>query len=276
MFSAIRNRVRFSPATVVALFALVFAMTGGAYAAKKYLITSTKQISPNVLKSLRGKAGTNGPVGAAGPAGPGGPQGPAGAKGDTGAAGAAGTPGINGTNGTDGTSVTNTALAEGNAHCAKGGAEFKVGTGASTYACNGQNGQTGFTATLPAEGTETGVWRFVSNGEERQYVPISFPIPLAKSDAEAIQVETLAKTASATANCPGSAKEPAAEPGFLCVYASVFGSNFFGSPVGAFKPTSSEEEEGVSTAGALLYFESAAAGQLSSGSFAITAPSPAA
>ncbi|MGH2879601.1 MAG: hypothetical protein ACRDK4_08360, partial [Solirubrobacteraceae bacterium] len=55
--------------------ALVFAMTGGAYAAKKYLITNTKQISPKVLKQLKG---------AKGPAGPAGPEGKAGAPGSPG------------------------------------------------------------------------------------------------------------------------------------------------------------------------------------------------
>src|SRR5437763_16587897 len=59
-----------SPAMAVALFALFFAMGGGAYAAKHYLITSTKQISPKVLKALKGKAGKPGAAGATGPAGP--------------------------------------------------------------------------------------------------------------------------------------------------------------------------------------------------------------
>ena len=54
MFSKIRKR--FSYTNVVLTIALVFAMSGGAYAAKKYLITSTSQISPKVLKSLQGKA----------------------------------------------------------------------------------------------------------------------------------------------------------------------------------------------------------------------------
>jgi hypothetical protein len=48
---------RFSYANVAVTLALVFAMTGGAYAAKKYVITSTKQISPKVLKELKGVSG---------------------------------------------------------------------------------------------------------------------------------------------------------------------------------------------------------------------------
>ena len=62
--SSTHRRFRPTPSGVIATIALVFAMSGGAYAAKKYLITSTKQISPSVLKSLKGAAGKNGAIGA--------------------------------------------------------------------------------------------------------------------------------------------------------------------------------------------------------------------
>ena len=39
----------------MATLALIFAMSGGAYAASHYLITSTKQIKPSVLGHLKGK-----------------------------------------------------------------------------------------------------------------------------------------------------------------------------------------------------------------------------
>ncbi len=55
---------RMSYANVAATMALVFAMSGGALAAGRYLITSTKQISPKVLKALEGKAGPKGATGA--------------------------------------------------------------------------------------------------------------------------------------------------------------------------------------------------------------------
>ena len=61
-------------ANVAATLALVFAMSGGALAASHYLITSTSQISPKVLKELK-KAGASGATG------PRAPQGPAGATG---------------------------------------------------------------------------------------------------------------------------------------------------------------------------------------------------
>jgi hypothetical protein len=69
-------------ANVVATLALVFAMTGGALAAKHYLINSTSQINPKVLQKLRaatgktGAAGSQGKQGLAGPAGGPGPIGP--------------------------------------------------------------------------------------------------------------------------------------------------------------------------------------------------------
>src|ERR1700688_1864777 len=68
-------RKRLSYANVAATMALVFSMSGGALAAKHYLISSTKQISPKVIKKLKGNTG---------------PRGLAGATGATGAAGATG------------------------------------------------------------------------------------------------------------------------------------------------------------------------------------------
>jgi hypothetical protein len=66
---------------VIALLALFFALGGTAIAAKHYLITSTSQIKPSVLKQLHGQAG---------PAGIAGPQGAPGATGATGPQGATG------------------------------------------------------------------------------------------------------------------------------------------------------------------------------------------
>jgi hypothetical protein len=76
-------------ATIVATTALVFSLSGGALAATQYLITSTKQISPNVLKRLKGTPGPSGPQGLPGPNGNPGIPGRVGAPGPSGAAGSA-------------------------------------------------------------------------------------------------------------------------------------------------------------------------------------------
>jgi hypothetical protein len=76
-------------ATIVATIALVFSLSGGALAATHYLITSTKQISPNVLKRLKGTPGPPGPQGLPGPNGNPGIPGRVGAPGPSGAAGSA-------------------------------------------------------------------------------------------------------------------------------------------------------------------------------------------
>jgi hypothetical protein len=88
-FRAVRGRITY--ANVAATLALVLAMSGGALAASHYLINSTKQINPNVLKKLhgaRGARGALGPNGAIGPQGAVGPTGPRGPKGEKGEAGA--------------------------------------------------------------------------------------------------------------------------------------------------------------------------------------------
>ena len=73
MFSRARKRLTY--ANLALTFVLIFSMSGGAYAASKYMITSTKQIKPSVLKSLQGKSGATGKMGATGSQGPAGPQG---------------------------------------------------------------------------------------------------------------------------------------------------------------------------------------------------------
>jgi hypothetical protein len=74
-------RRHISYANVTATLALVFAMSGGALAAHHYLISSTKQISPKVLKALKGNTGPKGETGSKGETGA---RGETGGKGETG------------------------------------------------------------------------------------------------------------------------------------------------------------------------------------------------
>lgn len=188
MFAMIRRRITF--ANVAMTLALVFAMSGGAYAAKRYLITSTSQISPKVLKALQGKAGipgSNGAVGASGPQGtPGatGPQGPAGAQGPAGEPGAAGAPGKAGTPG-------------------KAGSPWTVG------------------GTLPKEATETGQWLVEQQAPEEELlgvVTLSFTIPLA-APLDATHVHFIAHGETPPTECAGGTLEdPKATSGNLCVF----------------------------------------------------------
>jgi hypothetical protein len=196
MFSLLRNR--FGIPGVISVIALVFAMLGGAYAASNGLSGKQKKEVKAIAKGFQG----TGPAGPQGPAGANGAKGDTGAKGDKGDTGNAGTPG---------TSVTNTKLNPGNVNCSEGGAEFKVGSGTPTFACNGEEGPEGLeglegpegpegkpwtpNSTLPSGATETGAWAFSGGvqtfkadvgGEEEEItvgnpevrVPISIPIEL--------------------------------------------------------------------------------------------------
>ena len=258
MFSRIRSR--FTYANVAVTIALVFAMSGGAYAAGRYVITSTKQISPKVLKALKGASGKNGAPGAAGAQGPAGPAGAAGAKGETGAKGELGT------TGGSGESVTGRAFVGQKGTCKEGGAEFTV-AGKATYACNGSPWPAG--GTLPEGATETGEFALAQFEKEGEFVSvgIAFGIPLAAAlpsanvhtiGVEEGEGEPFEAAAIKKGECKGNSHEnQGAASGDLCVFvhetheleAKVaiehYGSNIFDTQSGGL---------GAGVAGAFMRF----------------------
>jgi Collagen triple helix repeat (20 copies) len=215
MFSKLRSRLTY--ANLTATLALLFAMSGGAYAASHYLITSTKQISPKVLKALKGNAGPAGTNGANGANGAGGPPGEKGAPGSN---GSSGSNGKDGTNGKDGASVTSTALPVENAHCKEGGSEFTAAEAKKTYACNGSPWAAG--GTLPKGASETGEWSATHHAVEEEEIrtAISFTVPLAAALDES-HVHFIKSGESLPAGCAGTIEKPEATSGNLCVFAAA-------------------------------------------------------
>jgi hypothetical protein len=264
MFSRIRKRITYT--NVAMTLVLVFAMSGGAYAASKYLITSTKQISPKVLKALKGKNGVNGVNGA---------NGANGVNGKDGAQGPAGEKGANGEKGASGEGVASTPLVVKNAHCEEGGSEFTAG-GNHTYACTGSPWPAG--GTLPSGKSEEGVWSYVDEKASAggKTTAISFVMPL-KTAPEAHFIgtnEELFKEAKESpaikeGKCIGSPKEPQAASGNLCVFAtSTSGANAFDF-IDPQTPAAGLNVSGM--AGTLIFFNAAPGTVFLYGTWTVTA-----
>lgn len=193
MLSRIRNDLG-TAGFAMALIALVLAMGGAAYAAKGVVITKLSQISPNVQKKLKGKQG---------PMGPAGPQGAPGSPGPKGATGSAGPEGEQGATGATG--PTETTLPTG-----------KTLTGVWSYM-------------QPGAGTEGAVWVNVSFPLRVQpqpgvptYLEPGFPATQrsaceAKSEPE--KAACLAVLEAQEQICPGTAENPEAAAGHICMYA---------------------------------------------------------
>jgi collagen triple helix repeat protein len=272
MLSRIRNHVTYL--NIAMTLVLVFSLSGGAYAASKYLITSTKQISPKVLKSLKGKNGPAGPEGKLGASGP---------EGKTGAAGPAGKDGLPGTSGE---SVTSAALAKGDATCKEGGSKFTVGA-KETFACNGKEGKEGkegpqgeegspWTAggTLPSGSTETGAWAAESNVGKVIHFTISFPIPLSApitaSANTVIVTRKQVEESKVPTGCKGSAAKPEASPGNLCVFEGGEEAPIAFSGISVFNQPSAGA--GAGTTGSVFLSQTSEAGEFYQGTWAVTAP----
>ncbi len=262
MFSTLRTR--FGIPGVISVIALVFAMFGGAYAA------SNSSGGGKATASAKAKKGPRGPKGAKGDTGPAGPQGPAGSVGAKGDPGAAGVNGTAGTPGSPGQSVTSVVEPPTPLHCENGG--FKLTSASGTqYVCNGengQNGQSGFTSVLPSGKTETGAWSFSASHSPAStsgtdFVPVSFAIPL-ENELDETHVHVAPDPA-----CTGSAANPTAPAGSLCVYTGLFEAGTY--PLSIHKAASEGLEAGASRSGAVLLIEYEG-GTSAAGTWAVTAP----
>jgi hypothetical protein len=148
------------------------------------------------------------------------------------------------------------------------------GSGSKKFVCNGEAGEPWAAGgILPSEATETGSWSLPPSGlaaEGSAPVPVSFGIPLEEA-LPPTGFEFLAKEASSTTNCPGSAVNPEAAPGMLCVYA--------GTQLGAFQEVTSFDpaqsfSAGVGKTGAILRFVAPTESgvPIAWGTWAVTAP----
>jgi collagen triple helix repeat protein len=169
-----------SAGLVVAVLALVVALGGSAYAAAK-LSSSQKKEVVKIAKRYAGKDGKNGAAGAPGPVGAQGPKGDTGSKGETGAPGKEGAPGPPGVDGEDGV-------------CSVSEPE----------------------CVMPPGATFTGVWAVQEVGASEGVSQISFPLRYSGAEPAFHFLEE----GTSTTECPGSAEEPLALAGNLCVYAA--------------------------------------------------------
>lgn len=224
MFSTLRTR--FGIPGVISVMALVFAMLGGAYAANNS--SDGGKATASAKKPKKGPRGPKGPKGDTGPAGP---QGPGGANGKDGANGS------NGANGAPGKSVTTSSFGgfdepAGEPCEEAGGIEMEIeGSGNPEYVCNGEEGAQGAPGspwpgggTLAPGATETGVYAVVVSGEFMPLqAPISFNVKLA-SPLDGSHVVYVPRPQDGSnpdpTHCPGSAADPQAASGYLCVYSS--------------------------------------------------------
>ena len=231
-------RSRFSYANVTATLALFFAMSGGALAAKHYLISSTNQISPRVLKALKGNAGKQGPVGAAGAKGETGLKGDQGLKGETGLKGERGLRGEQGEEGFEG--------------------------------LEGPEGPEGrYPTVLPTGQTESGAWGggFTASGVAEYREVGSFPIPL----PAALEASHVIYVSGALAeHCPGQGE---AAKGYLCVYQELIENAETPTSSQIVDVDDSAKPAGAGIHGFEITLKSKGAGLTTvSGTFAVTAP----
>jgi hypothetical protein len=283
MLSSFRDRFG-TAGLVVAIIALVVALAGGAVAATDSSSGGGKATA-SAAKGKPGPRGKTGKTGKTGPAGPAGPQGPAGANGKDGANGSNGSNGAAGPTGPTGDKGKN-----------------------GTNGFDGEVGPTGPTGTfggipLQAGVTQTGYWAFsmpgtqtikdgdevpVTVGSSEARVAISYPARITSPELYEVRFQGDPSTpqppspdklgfdeacGSGTGGPGGTAANPKALPGFLCVW--KFAEGLVNAKLHGIcsLPSAGPCSPGRATrgTGALMSFESLAEGPASGGgTWAIT------
>jgi hypothetical protein len=201
---------------VIAIMALVAALTGVAFAAGGLTKSQEKQVKKIVNKEIQKHPG---------------PQGPKGDPGAPGSQGPKGDPGAPGSNGQNGISPSGTEFSGEEGACEEGGVEIKgVNT---TLVCNGKVGPT--ETNLPSEQTLRGLWQVELSDMEGFPALITVSFPLRVSPAPSFK--WMGVGAASTAECPGNADEPKAAPGWFCLYAGAL-LNVTGPPADVGAPPS--------------------------------------
>ena len=237
MFSRMRERLG-TAGMVVSVIALIAALAGTAVAAGGLTKKQEKQVI-KIAKKYAGKPGPTGPAGPAGAAGPAGPQGPAGTAGAPGAPGAAGK------------SVTVSPVAVGDPECSELGGAIVQEEGDPSSAqevCNGTEGSpwTGG-GTLPSGETETGAWMILQPPGTIQSESLTFNIPL----ESALPGSKVHFVTAPTTDCPGSAANPEAEAGHLCI--SRAGGALESPAIGNASDSNFPPAAGASRSGAVMF-----------------------
>jgi hypothetical protein len=237
---------------IIAMIALVAALGGTALAAAKLNSTQKKEVE-KIAKKYAGK--------------PGGP----GANGTNGAPGAKGDAGTAGSGGANGTSVIGKAITGSPCPAGVAGVEYTSASGVNTV-CNGKNGTTGFTETLPSGKTETGAWStavFYGSGTPVGDTALSFTIPLETPlDEGHVHFFEAGEVPSAGSGCfGGTPEEPTAEPGNLCVYTAV-GLEVLSATIN----DAGSNVPGAARSGAALVIVFNSSSTSATGTWAVTAP----
>lgn len=178
----------------IAWLALFVALTGTSMAASHYVVSSTKQIKPSVLKKLKGNRG---------PAGAQGPQGPQGAAGKEGV-GSQGARGPTGPTGNPGTKGTNGAT----------GPEGPTGPGAGNTGPAGATGEKGSTGGTGPTGA-TGATGAAGSGGAKAWAHISASGEVSHTTgSEHVITEAMVEFAKVENK---TTKKLEAEPGVYCI-----------------------------------------------------------
>jgi collagen triple helix repeat protein len=210
VFSRLHDRIG-SAGLVIAVVALVAALSGAAYAASGALTSKQKKEVKKIAKQFAGKPGV---AGAQGPVGPQGPKGDPGDKGDP------GTPGDKGDTGEAGV------CSDQDPTCVLPSGATLVGTWATSGAVEGNNSfalsQVPISFNLRVSPAPTALTVYQFGEGTSQWIPIELvdagrtlygPNPSPSSPDEIEENQEAFEQA-----CPGSAKDPQAAAGFLCIY----------------------------------------------------------